>query len=64
MVDYQIGRGTRSRYRRACRILKTLRLELERANQPQMWMRAIDDLLLKYGHRPALVDELEKASLV
>lgn len=64
MVDYQIGRGTRSRYRRACRILKTLRIELERANQPQLWMRAIDDLLLEYGHRPALVDELEKASLI
>jgi len=64
MVDYQIGRGTRSRYRRACRILKTLRGELDRANQPHMWMRAIDELLAEYGHRPALVDELEKASLI
>lgn len=64
MVDYQVGRGTRSRYRRACRILSALQSELERANQPQMWMRAIDELLRDYGHRPALVDELEKASLI
>ncbi len=64
MVDYQIGRGTRSRYRRACRILNTLRAELERAEEPRLWMLAIDELLSEYGHRPALRDELEKASII
>lgn len=64
MVDYQIGRATRSRYRRACRILNTLRAELERAEEPRLWMLAVDDLLAEYGHRPALVDELEKASVI
>ena len=63
-ADYQIGRATRSRYRRACKILNALRNELNKANASQLWMLAIDDVLRRYGHRPALVDELEKASVI
>ncbi len=61
VVAYQISRSSRSRYRRACRILDKLRLELERAEEPGMWTLVLEDVMSQHGHRPAFLDEFEKS---
>lgn len=64
VVAYQIGRSSRSRYRRAIAVLKTLRRELDRAGELSTWDLVIEDVLHQFGHRPALMDELRKAGIV
>jgi len=64
IVSHHIGRSSRSRYRRACRVLQTLRTELDRAGELDTWRVVVEDVLHQHGHRPALVDELEKAGIL
>jgi hypothetical protein len=62
-TDYQISRATRSRYRRACRILAGLKEELANLEATGAWPQAMDEILANYGHRPALMDEFRKAQI-
>jgi len=63
LAEYQISRATRSRYRRACRLLDALRSSLHDTNHSSLWAMALDQLLQKYQHRPALMDEFRKAGI-
>ncbi|QED28152.1 hypothetical protein FRD01_13110 [Microvenator marinus] len=64
LAEYQISRATRSRYRRACKILEGLRRALNDSNHSNLWAIALDEVLQKHGHRPALMDEFRKAEIL
>lgn len=63
-VEYFIGRRTRRYYRRACTVLRRLRDELESARELDYWQVIIEDVQTRWGKRPALLDELQKAGFI
>ena len=63
-AGHLIRRGTRRRYRRACKILRMLRDELERRNELDTWWVVIELVAQRYSRRPALLDELREERLL